>query len=167
LAGCGDVVDEQPNDTQARGIYGNDLEWDTVGWHLGFCAATTAGVIASSTWIPWVKIPGIVAAIAGGASMVVQLTKWYVCTDFRKLIDGLLNKNAQALADVIYSSELPQLAVISVATTTTGIMCYRSATGLVVRAAVISVWNKIAELLLNAIPALKTTTVNGVLIAPI
>ncbi|MDR1220547.1 MAG: hypothetical protein LBK73_13190 [Treponema sp.] len=67
--------DEQPNTTQARGIYGENLKWDTVGWYIGFCAATTAGVIASSSWIPWVKIPGIVVAIAGGASMVVQLVK--------------------------------------------------------------------------------------------
>jgi hypothetical protein len=159
--------DKQPNNTQARGIYGNNLDWDTVGWYLGFCAATTAGVIASSSWIPWIKIPGIVVAVAGGASMVVQLVKWYTCTDLKKLADGIKNKDSKSLTALISSTDLPQIATIATATIATGVVCYKSATGIAVKATVTSAWNKIVEFLLNNAPILKTTKINGITIAPI
>jgi hypothetical protein len=73
----------------SRAIYGDNFNWDTIIWYAGFCVATTAGAYAASSWMPWVKIPGIVALVAGGVSMGVQLSKWYQCSEFKQLTNTI------------------------------------------------------------------------------
>jgi len=64
---------EARNNTVGRGAYAADFNKDTIIWYTGFCAATVAGCVAANSVLPWISIPGIAVAVAGGISMGVQL----------------------------------------------------------------------------------------------
>jgi hypothetical protein len=99
-----------PNNS-SRGAYASNFNTDTIIWYTGFCAATVAGIYAANSWMPWVSIPGAIAAVAGGASMIIQLKTWYNCSEFKKFCNDLIslgktynaNKDYDATANASYA----------------------------------------------------------------
>jgi hypothetical protein len=66
------------------------LNQGSMNAYYGFCAATIAGLSAyrwCAWWQPWVGIAGLVTA--GAASMTIELGMWYLCTDFKNLVNNI------------------------------------------------------------------------------
>jgi hypothetical protein len=153
----------------ARGAYDANFATDTVVWYIGFCAATIAGCYAASSWIPWVKIPGIVVAVAGGVSMGVQLTRWLGCSEFLQFCSTVYafgktydkNKEYDTNANKSYATSITghfngvigsQLLVIAGTTTVTVLVCQATTFGKAVISTGQSIWNAIVAKITSLIP---------------
>jgi hypothetical protein len=142
--------DERNIGTTARGAYDANLNRDTIIWYGGFCAATVAGVWAASSYLPWVKIPGIIAAAAGAGSMVAQLIIWKDCQPFVNWISSLIGKNTTEMQNLILSSNGPALLTIAGLTLGTAGACSFSVVGRAAIAVFKVHWNAMVTYIINA-----------------
>jgi hypothetical protein len=78
-----------PVTSTSRAFLGSDIEWNTICWHLGFCATTLSG-LAIYKWTPnwhgwiykgWFRYVGLGIAAGGAALMGTQIVLWVTNTD--------------------------------------------------------------------------------------
>lgn len=151
-----------PNRTTVRGAYADNMEWSTIGWYTGFCAATVAGFYMASYGGFWTRIAGCVAAAAGGVSMAVQLGKWCYCSDLGNFISSLMQQDAVKANDIAHSDDGLKIATICTETTVTAVLCYTTPFGKSVVNAVVGCYNMIVEKILTALPKGVSIIICGV-----
>lgn len=150
------------NSSSQRAIYASDLEWSTIYWYTGFCAATIAGFYLASYGGFWTRIAGWVAASAGTASMVVQLKKWYDCTELGSFISSLVGKNSAVATKILNKTEGVKLATIVAETTATIIACYVTPAGCNLVEFVVHYMNLIIKKVLSVLPSGINYIINGI-----
>jgi len=153
--------------TASRGAYAADFNTDTIIWYTGFCAATVAGCVAASSWIPWVSIPGIVVAVAGGVSMGVQLTRWYTCTQLSSFVNSFSGKDSKQATEILNSGIGHSLLKVAIITAATAAALYCTPAGRAAWTAVKSAWNAIVGKITSVLPRGVILIINGKLIKPI
>ena len=136
----------------ARSIYAADLEWSTIGWYTGFCAATVAGCYMASYGGLWTRIAGYVAATAGAGSMVIQLSIWSTCSDIIKLASALINKDLTTIENILNSEEGYKLGIISAETVATAVACYFTPLGQKIVGFFKAAYNKVIDVILDVLP---------------
>jgi len=151
-------------------FYSEDLTWGNVAWYAGFCVATTLGAYASSCLIPWVKIAGIVAFVAGGASMAAQMYAWKDSSDLlefgEKLYKGVkdvdVDKLNAAVNILITSPETSQILTIGSLTLATIAACYKSPFGTAVVTGVKTIYQSILDFIGRMLPDGINWTIQGI-----
>jgi hypothetical protein len=133
-----------------RGAFAKNFATDTVVWYCGFCTATIAGVVAAKSVLPWISIPGIVAAAAGAGSMTAQLIIWRDCSPFASWVSALIGKNATALNQIARTGDGPALLTVTGFTVATVAVCAVSVVGRAAIAAFKSPWNAMVTRIINA-----------------
>jgi|GEM_PF-4520510 len=152
----------------ARGPFSARLDQATVNWYIGFSAATIAGVIAASARLPWVSIPGRVAAIAGAGSMALQLGQWYRGTPLRNFINGLANRNPAAVYNVFRNTPYgTRILAIAGATTLVATAISFSPFGRLVTTTIRGTWNSFVARIAAGLPPHMTLTILRIPIRPI
>lgn len=104
------------NQNNSRAAFEANLNWDTIAFYSGFCAATSAGLIAASYGGLWVRVAGYVAAVAGTTSMCVQIGIWSSANLINDWVSSLFNHNGEAATIIANSIVGKQLLTISIAT---------------------------------------------------
>ena len=137
----------------ARGAYASNLEWSTIGWYTGFCAATIAGMYAASYGGFWVRIAGIAAASAGTASMVIQLKKWADCSQLITFLSKLKSQDAQGANQIFQTEDGKKLLFIISETAATVVACAISPVGRSVIKVVTQWYNCIINKILTILPS--------------
>jgi hypothetical protein len=159
--------DNVRNNTASRGAYAADFNTDTIIWYTGFCVATVAGCVAANSLIPWVAIPGVVVAVAGGVSMGVQLIRWYTCTQFSSFVDSFIGKDSKKATELLNSGIGPKLLTVATITTTTAVALYCTYAGRAAWTAVKSAWNAIVTKIISVLPKGINFIIMGIPITPI
>jgi hypothetical protein len=142
--------DERNLGTVARGAYAANFNTDTIIWYGGFCAATVAGVYAASSFWPWISIPGIVAATAGGLSMTAQLIIWKDCQPFASWVSSLIGQDATELNKIVNSGVGPALLTVTGLTVGTATACAFSPVGRAAITAFKVPWNALVTKIVSA-----------------
>lgn len=155
------------NSSSQRAAYASDLEWSTIYWYTGFCAATIAGFYLASYGGFWTRIAGQIAATAGAVSMAIQLTKWSLCSELGSFVSSLVGKNSAAATKILNKTEGVKLATIVAETTATAIACYIMPAGKLLVSTVVSHMNSIIEKILSVLPYGFNYVINGIPIKPI
>lgn len=137
----------------ARSIYAADLEWSTIGWYTGFCAATVAGCYLNYSGVFWTKIAGKIAAIAGASSMLVQLLIWTGCTDLTSFVDALMHQDPYTLNEIFETDSGIKLTFISSETYATTMICRTTPLGIIVENFFRSTYNALIDIILDALPS--------------
>lgn len=150
-----------------RRAFSKAFDWSTIAWYSGFCAATIAGLIASETWIPWIKIAGYVAAAAGATSMCVQLGFWATSPDFRDWIGSLAGQDGSRATSILNGEMGGKFAAITLATTGVAVTCYATSTGRLVINFIRSTWNSMVSAITQMLPNNVTLIIGSVPIKPI
>ncbi len=155
-------LEVSPNDdllTDSRTVFSNDFEWDTIGWYTAMCGTTIAGMIASSVPLPWIQVPGYIAASIGAGCMLGQLISWATNENIRNIATNFYNevKKAKALGKTSKTDELMNsdsgkrfMAVIAETTLTISI-CYVTPAGQMVISLIKSAWNTFISGVINII----------------
>jgi len=138
------------NQNSTRAAYGKDLSNSTVTWYVGFCAATIAGVYAAGAVLPWVSIPGIVAAAAGAASITAQLIIWYSCTDLKNFINSIAGKDLNEANKILNSSHGLNIIIIAGTTIATAVAISFSLVGRTAILAIKDAWNSLVTYITTA-----------------
>jgi hypothetical protein len=163
----------------ARGAYAANFNADTIIWYAGFCAATTAGIYAASSWMPRVSVPGAIAAVAGGASMVIQLKTWYDCSEFKNFCNDVValgktynaKKDYDAKANASYANAVnshfkgtlgAKLIGIGSLTAATAVACAISPIGRTAIGFVKVAYNAISAKIKSLFPSWISITGNGI-----
>jgi hypothetical protein len=146
----------------ARAAYADDLEWSTIGWYTGFCAATIAGFYLASYGGFWSRIAGTVAAAAGTASMVTQLIKWNNCSDLGKFISSFLNNNSKEATKILNSEMGTKILTISSETAATVALCCATPFGRRIVKTVVYYINLIMGKIIAILPPGINYKINGI-----
>ena len=155
------------NDLANRHAFATTFGWSTIAWYSGFCAATIAGLIASETWIPWVKLAGYIAAAAGATSMCFQLGRWATSPDFRDWIGSLAGKDSSRATAILNGEMGKKFATITVATAGVAATCYATSTGRLVINFIRSAWDSMVSAITQMLPNNVTLIIGSVPIKPI
>ena len=155
------------NNNSYRGAYAANMDWDTIAWYTGFCAATVAGCVAASYGGFWVRIGGIVAASAGTASIAVQLVRWVSCSDLKNLMQSVLDKNSAAATKVLNEGLGWRYITIIGISTATIVGCYVTPFGKAVVKVVIEKFNALVAKILSILPSGINYTICGIPLKPI
>lgn len=89
------------NQSNERSIFLSDFSTANIVLYGTYCAATSAGLIAASSWIPWVKASGYVAAAAGASAMTFRLLSWAKNSDFTNLITSVIGKDGKEATNIL------------------------------------------------------------------
>lgn len=145
-----------------RAAYASDLEWSTIYWYTGFCATTIAGFYLASYGGFWTRIAGQIAAAAGAASMVIQLTKWSICSDLGNFISSLIGKDSVTSTKILNKTEGTKIGTIIAETTATIMICYITPKGRHLIKFVIHYLNVIIEKIIAILPSGYNYFINGI-----
>lgn len=145
-----------------RAAYASDLEWSTIYWYTGFCATTIAGFYLASYGGFWTRIAGQIAAAAGAASMVIQLTKWSICSDLGNFISSLIGKDSVTSTKILNKTEGTKIGTIIAETTATIMICYITPVGRHLIKFVIHYLNVIIEKIIAILPSGYNYFINGI-----
>jgi hypothetical protein len=104
--------------------------------------------------LPWVSIPGIIAA-AGGASMAIQLYQWRNCSNLFDFVMGVIKKNPTDMDAAFNQGDGPQILVISAVTGVTIVACYYSPLGRLVTDYAKAKWAEIVNYIKSIFTANK------------
>ena len=146
----------------ARGAYAANMNWDTIAWYTGFCAATVAGCVAASYGGFWVRIGGIVAATAGTASMAVQIVKWTSCSELKDLVTSVVGKKEKEATNILNNGLGWRYISIIGITAATALGCYVTPFGKAVVSTVVGKANMFVTKVLSVLPAGIKYTINGI-----
>jgi hypothetical protein len=146
-------------------IFTQEMEWSTVAAYSGVCVATVVASFLAESYLPWVKIPGIVVAIAGGGTAVAQLIFW---GNSEKLWDVLLNiieQDEEELANILNSSDkVFQLLTISAVTLATTEVCRVTVIGRFVTLDLLPIWERFLARISKMLPSGFSFTIAGITI---
>ena len=145
-----------------KGLYADNMNWDTIGWYSGYCASTIAGFCMFSYGGFWVKIAGVVAATAGSASMAVQLMKWNDCSDLGNFISSLINKDGNKATEILNKENGTKFLTIVSVTTGTVFACAITPFGTSLIKESIIYFNKIVTKVLSILPPGINYTINHI-----
>jgi len=151
-------------------FYSDEFSWGNVAWYAGFCVSTALGALASTSVIPWVSIPGIVALTAGGLSMLAQVLAWKDSSEIfefgKTLTEGIKDADANklnvAVNILITSPETPKILTVFALTVTTSVVCYCSPLGKLVVTKVEAVCQSILEFIGSKLPSGINWNINGI-----
>ena len=146
----------------ARGIFASDLEWSTIGWYTGYCAASIAGFYLASYGGFWVKVAGSLAATAGGVSMGVQLGKWASSSELVSFMVKMSKLDPSLIPDMFTKDDGVKLTTISAETLATAAVCVNSPFGQVLIGFFKSNFNSFIDVIFKNLPEGVQTIISNI-----
>ncbi|GMO17366.1 MAG: hypothetical protein Pg6A_03750 [Termitinemataceae bacterium] len=146
-----------------RKAFSKELEWDAVLWYAGYCVATTLGVYALCSPLPWVFISGIVATAAGSIAMTAQIILWRD-TGVIEFAKSLISMDAETATKMVNSDKGLQLITITALTSGTAALCSISPIGKLIVQAVKSLWADVIAVFNSYLPPGLSISINGTFI---
>lgn len=138
--------------TNSRAVFAENMDWSTIGWYTGFCAATVAGCYAASYGGFWTRIVGKIAAVAGAASMTTQLVKWYKCSELFSFATSLKNKDVAEANRIFKTTQGKKILTITAETAGTVLACIFTPFGKKIISTVKHYYNSIMDKIICVLP---------------
>ncbi|MCF0124777.1 MAG: hypothetical protein HUJ68_03305 [Clostridia bacterium] len=138
-----------------RKVFSSEFNTTTIVLYGTYCATTSAGLIAASSWIPWVKAAGYVAAAAGASLMTIRLLSWSKDNDFTSLISSVLGKNGTEATKILNKEDDfgKKIIWISALTAVPVVTSICTPSGRLVITSVVNAYNEIIGKILAVLPS--------------